>query len=493
MSYTNKQAQIPIGGYDRGLVVLYATLVLIGWLMIYTVGYDAEQPFRLFDLETSAGKQMFFVILCFSLTFVILMTDWAFWRTFAMIIYLISIVLLPGTLIFGHEVNGNHAWYQFGGFSMQPAEIAKFGTCLAMAGYLSSTGVNLREWKSRLIAFGIFMLPVVFIVLQKDVGSALIFFSFLLVMYREGMPAGWYSLGFGTIALVILGLALDPPYVAAGLMMIGNFMLISRFREKTQSWWAILVLLVPLTIWWPTCFGWFLTKSGIDPATVPYSDLYVLLPHTLLLLSAFFRNYLGKNSLIQRELQAMLLVLSLSIGLVFSANFACYSLLAPHHQQRIKIWLKPAEAAADARGSAYNMIHSKMAIGSGGFMGKGMFEGNMTKLRYVPEQTTDYIFCTVGEEHGFVGVVSLIAFFTLLLWRITVVAERQRSHFSRIYAYCVAGIIFMHFIVNVGMTMGLFPTIGIPLPFISYGGSSLIGFTLMIAVLIKLDSNRNAA
>jgi rod shape determining protein RodA len=492
-TYTNRQAQLPIGGYDRGLVVLYATLVLIGWLMIYTVGYDAERPFNLFDLETSAGKQLFFIIVCFALTFVILMTDWAFWRTFAMIIYLITIVLLPGTLIFGREINGNHAWYQFGGFSLQPAELAKFGTCLAMAGYLSSTGVNLREWKSRIIVMLILLLPVLFIVLQKDAGSALVFASFLLVMYREGLPSGWYSLGFGTIALVILGLAFDPPYVAAGLMMLVNFLLISRFREKTRPWWAVFALLVPLTIWWPTCFSWFLEKSAIDPATVPYSTLFVLLPHTLLLLGAFFSNYLSKNSLIQRELQIMLLVLTLGIGLVFSANFACYTLLAPHQQQRIKIWLKPAEAAADARGSAYNMIHSKMAIGSGGFLGKGIFEGNMTKLRYVPEQTTDYIFCTVGEEHGFVGVVSLIAFFTLLLWRISVVAERQRSNFSRIYAYCVAGIIFMHFIVNVGMTMGLFPTIGIPLPFISYGGSSLIGFTLMMAVLIKLDSNRNAA
>jgi len=493
MAYAGRQAQLPIVGYDRGLIILYATLVLVGWLMIYTVNFDENNPFNFFDLGTTAGKQLFSIIVCFALTFVIFMTEWDFWRTFAMIIYLFTVFLLPGTLIFGREINGNHAWYQFGGFSLQPAELAKFGTCLAMAAYLSATGVNLREWKSRLTAVGIFLLPVIIIVLQKDAGSALVFFSFLLVMYREGLAASWYALGFGTAALVILGLAFDPAYVAAGLMMVVNFQLIGRFREGSRPWWVVFALLVPLTIWWPTCFEWFLTKANIVPSTIENPALYVMLPHAALLLAAFFPNYLRKNSIIQRGLGLTALLLVLGIGLVFSANFACYTLLAPHQQQRIKIWLKPAEAAADARGSAYNMIHSKMAIGSGGLMGKGLFQGNMTKLRYVPEQTTDYIFCTVGEEHGFIGAASMIALFTLLLWRITVVAERQRSNFSRIYAYCVAGVIFTHFIVNVGMTMGLFPTIGIPLPFISYGGSSLIGFTLMMAVLMKLDSNRNAA
>ncbi|TNE68862.1 MAG: rod shape-determining protein RodA, partial [Bacteroidetes bacterium] len=170
-----------------------------------------------------------------------------------------------------------------------------------------------------------------------------------------------------------------------------------------------------------------------------------------------------------------------------------YSLMAPHQQQRIRIWLHPSEAASDARGSAYNLLHSKMAIGSGGLLGKGLFKGNMTKLNYVPEQSTDFIFCTVGEEHGFVGVLGVVGLFVVLLIRLTQLAERQRSNFSRVYAYGVAGIIFIHFIINIGMTMGLFPIIGIPLPFISYGGSSLIGFTLMIGVLLKLDSHRNMA
>jgi rod shape determining protein RodA len=209
--------------------------------------------------------------------------------------------------------------------------------------------------------------------------------------------------------------------------------------------------------------------------------------------AAFFFNYLRKNAFVQKELRGYLALLLLAGGLVFAASYASNKLLAPHQQQRIKVWLRPSELApTDARGSAYNLTHSKMAIGSGGLFGKGFLEGNMTKLNYVPEQTTDFIFCTVGEEQGFLGVVLLIALFTALLLRIVVIAERQRSNFSRVYAYGVAGIVFIHFFVNIGMTMGIFPIIGIPLPFLSYGGSSLIGFSLMIGVLLKLDSNRNA-
>lgn len=401
---------------------------------------------------------------------------------------------MPGTIIFGREVNGAQAWYQLGGFTFQPSELAKFGTCLAMAGYLSSTGVDLREWRSRIISIGIFMLPVLMILLQSDTGSALVFFSFMLVLYREGLAPSWYVLGFSTAALVILGLLFDQPaYVVACLFILVNYLLISRFKEKARVWWAVFALLLPITYKWQTVFEWLLNKVGLNPEDMGNTHLYVVIPHFLLFVAAFLPNYIKKNSIIQRQLQIWVLLLTIASSLVFAANFACYTLLAPHQQQRIKIWLRPEEAEANARGAGYNLIHSKMAIGAGGLLGKGLLEGNMTKLRYVPKQETDYIFCTVGEEHGFIGVTSMILLFIWLLYRISIVAERQRSNFSRIYAYGVAGIIFVHFMVNIGMTMGLVPTIGIPLPFISYGGSSLIGFTLMIAVLLKLDSNRNLA
>ncbi len=489
----SKQTTAQFGEFDKPLLFLYTILVVVGWLMIYAVTYDAKAPYGFFDLDHTSGKQLFFILICFAMIFVIMMTEWGLWRTFALPIYLGSLLLLPGTLLFGREVNGAYAWYQLGGFSLQPAEIAKFGTCLAMAGYLSSTGVNLREWRSRFIAFSIFLLPVALIALQKDAGSALVFFSFMLVLYREGLSAVWYRIGFGIVASVILGLMYDPPYVAAALVMGMNFLLISRFRERARIWWTVWAALIAVTYWWPDIFNWLAEKLHWDLIKIPNPKLWVLAPHAVLLLAAFLPNYLRKNNLVQGQLRAWLLFLCVSVALVFAASFASYTLLAPHQQQRIKIWLRPSEAAADARGAAYNLLHSKMAIGSGGFMGKGFLDGNMTKLKYVPEQSTDFIFCTVGEEQGFVGTFAIIALFALLMLRLTILAERQRSNFSRIYAYCVAGIVFTHFVVNVGMTMGLFPIIGIPLPFISYGGSSLIGFSLMIGVLLKLDSNRNLA
>ncbi|MEO6037477.1 MAG: rod shape-determining protein RodA [Saprospiraceae bacterium] len=490
---TSKQTTIQFGEIDRPLLLLYTILVVVGWLMIYAATYDPNTPFAFFDLAHTAGKQLFFILLCFTMIFVIMMVEWAFWRTFALVIYLISILILPGTLLFGREINGAHAWYQIGGFSIQPSELAKFGTCLAMAGYLSSTGVNLREWPSRLVAFGIFLLPVAMVILQEDVGSALVFFSFMLVLYREGLASVWYSLGFGAAAMVILGLLFEPPYVVAALILVLSFQLISRFRERTRIWWTLWAAFIPLVFWWPTVFRWLLTTFHQDPQLYPHPALWLLVPCGVLLLATFLPNYLRKNNMIQSQLRTWALLLAVSAGLVFAANFACYTLLAPHQQQRIKIWLNPSEASANARGSAYNLLHSQMAIGSGGLFGKGYLSGNMTKLKYVPKQSTDYIFCTVGEEQGFIGVVAIIALFALLLYRITLIAERQRSNFSRIYAYGVVGIIFTHFVVNIGMTMNVFPTIGIPLPFISYGGSSLIGFSLMIGVLLKLDSNRNLA
>jgi rod shape determining protein RodA len=491
---STSQSNVPVvGSLDRQLLGIYALFLLFGWMMIFAAEYKPGASFSLFSLDTLAGKQFMFIVLCSILTFVILMTDWSFWRTFAVIIYLLTLFALPWTALLGREINGAHAWYQFGGFSLQPSELTKFGVCLALAAYLSTTGVSLREWRGRLIAMSIFMVPALIVVLiQNDTGTGIVFMSFMLVLYREGLPSSWYALGFSTAALVILGLIFEPPYVASALLMLVNWNLINRFKKNYRLWQLAFVILIPITYWWADIFQWGCGLAGLNIADFPGYKIGVLVPHLLLFLAAFLPNYLRKNSQIQGQLQIMALLLVAGSALVFAANFACYTLLAPHQQQRIKIWLKPAEAT-DTRGQAYNILHSKMAIGSGGFMGKGLLEGNMTNLRYVPAQTTDFIFCTIGEEQGFLGVVGVVILFAWLLLRIVNVAERQRSNFSRIYAYCVAGVIFVHFIVNIGMTMGIFPIIGIPLPFLSSGGSSLIGFTLMIAVLLKLDSNRGLA
>ncbi|MDX1912330.1 MAG: rod shape-determining protein RodA [Saprospiraceae bacterium] len=486
------QQPLPLSGFDRLTLGLYLALVSIGWLMIFAVNYNPEAPYAFLSLGHVAGKQLAFMGFCFVMMFMVMLSDWSFWRTLALPLYLFSVLLLPGTLLFGREVNGAQAWYHIGGFTFQPSEIAKFGACLAMAAFLSSPGVDLRLWRDRIVAFAIFMIPSVLVLLQSDTGSALVFFSFLLVLYREGLSPVLYALGFGTAALVILGLKFDlPSYTASWLIALVNYLLINRFREKKRIWWIVFVALIPLTIWWMYPLRMLMEELNVS---LPDEQMHlmVLLPHIILFVAAFIPNYWKKNSIVQGQMRVWLVLLALSVTLIFAAN-AFFNLLAPHQQQRIKIWLRPKEAASEARGAAYNLLHSKMAIGSGGFLGKGTLEGNMTKLKYVPEQSTDFIFCTVGEEQGFVGVVGLVGIFLWLLWRITILAERQRSNFSRIYAYSVAGIIFVHLVVNIGMTMGLLPIIGIPLPFISAGGSSLIGFSLMIAVLLKLDSNRNLA
>ena len=483
---------LPLFGFDRLTMGLYLALVSVGWLMIYAVTYSADAPYSFLDMGHIAGKQLAFMVFCLVMMFVIMLADWAFWRTLALPLYIFSMLLLPGTLLFGREVNGANAWYHIGGFTFQPSEIAKFGTCLAMAAFLSSPGVDLRQWRDRIIAFGIFLIPTLLVLLQSDTGSALVFFSFMLVLYREGLSPVLYAIGFGAAGLAILGWKFElPSYTAAWLIAIVNLLLINRFREQKQVLRYIWFALTPLIIWWIPVFNEILALLGLQMEE-KQKHLFVLVPQLLLFVGVFLPNYWKKNNMVQNQLRVWVILLGLSVSLVFAAN-AFLNLLAPHQQQRIKIWLRPGEAEANARGAGYNLIHSKMAIGSGGLLGKGTLEGNMTKLRYVPKQSTDYIFCTVGEEQGFLGVIGLVGLFLWLLWRITILAERQRSNFSRIYAYSVAGIIFVHVVINLGMTMGLIPTIGIPLPFVSAGGSSLIGFTLMIAVLLKLDSNRNLA
>ncbi|TNE65687.1 MAG: hypothetical protein EP344_02875, partial [Bacteroidetes bacterium] len=311
-----------IGDLDYITLTCYIALVMTGWLMIYAVNYNAEAPWAaVFDLGESAGKQLFFIVVCTVILFFIQMSDWTFWRTLAFPIYLLSLLLLLGTLVFGREVNGANAWYQFGGFSFQPSEIAKFSTSLAMAGYLSATGVTLRDTKSRMYALGIFLVPVLIILLQKDTGSALIFFSFLLVLFREGLPSFWYVLGFGTALMVILGLLYEVQNVIAVLILVASFRLISIHRN-TRPWWIAFAVVAALFIWWQDLFAWIAElkhppvpadPAAIEtPAPVPaeaaaplISPLWVVVPPLVLFLAGFFKSYIRKNNIIQRRLQLM--------------------------------------------------------------------------------------------------------------------------------------------------------------------------------------------
>ncbi|MEM9917800.1 MAG: rod shape-determining protein RodA [Bacteroidota bacterium] len=444
---------------------IYLSLVIIGWMMIYAVGHEGlSNGFW----NSAVGKQTLWIGLSLSVLFVTFIIDHNFWRTFAYPIYGLSVLLLIAVLFIGLKVNGSRSWFSLMGFTLQPSELAKFGTSLVVASYLSTSGLDLKEMKTWLGAFGLLLVPMALILLQPDAGSALVFTSFFILFYRQGLSSILYVFGFTAATLFTLGLVFDPLLVILGMVLF--IVLVMAFNLKSRLYALISLAVVTAA----SIFGLY---QGL------YWEIFVA--DLLYLLGFGFYLYKVRKGRLVMQLGALLFVGSI---LAVSANYMFYNVLERHQRDRINVWLKPS--VCDPQGALYNVLQSKMAIGSGGLHGKGFLEGTMTKLNYVPEQMTDFIFCTIGEEQGFIGSLGIIGLFFLLLWRIITIAERQRSEFARNYAYAVAGILFVHFFVNIGMTMGLMPIIGIPLPFISKGGSSLLGFTLMIGVLLNLDKHR---
>ncbi len=449
---------------------IYLSLIAIGWAMIYTVGYGKGYTggFLAF-MNAPVGKQLIWVFIALAVFFVAYSIDWKAWRTFANFIYIGSLVSLVLVLIFGKTIHGATAWFDFGGgFTLQPSEFAKFATALALASFLGTYTVNLRNFRTQLYAIGFCLAPMALIILQPDAGSALVFLSFSIMMYREGLPGGIFLVGGSLATLFILGLVNEPVHLILGLIAVGLLILI----------WQL-----PSRINWYIAFGLTAVLCGFGIAEGYLME--VVLGTALLFVGLCSFIWLKKKMLLGL---VTLLCIFIGSGLAFISNFL-FTSLDDHQQDRIEVWLRPS--AADPQGAAYNLNHSKMAIGSGGMWGKGFLEGTFTQGNHVPEQITDFIFCAIGEEQGFVGSLIIISLFLLLIVRIVLIAERQRTEFNRIYAYGIAGIVFTHFFVNIGMTMGVMPIIGIPLPFLSKGGSSLLGFTLMISVLLKLDANRS--
>jgi len=404
---------------DRTLVLLYLTLVLMGWISIYAAVYNNEHA-SILDLSQSYGKQLLWIVTAFLLGLMIMLTDAKFFNAFAYPIYIGTILLLVIVLFAGTEIAGSKSWFQIGEFRIQPAEFAKFATTLALAHFLSALDFDSRKRKSQIIPLIILAIPALLILLQNDTGSAIVYASLALVLYRQGMPGSILLIGVATAILAIMAL------------MFNQYIVIS----------AIGILLMVFT---------------------------------------FF---------IRRNWQNILKVIGIFIVasmFVLSVDYAFENVLEPHQKTRINVLLGKQ---IDLKGAGYNVNQSKIAIGSGGFWGKGFLKGTQTKFNFVPEQSTDFIFCTVGEEWGFVGSTVVMLLFLALIVRIIMMAERQRSDFSRIYGYGVASILFFHFFVNIGMTIGLMPVIGIPLPFFSYGGSSLWAFTILLFIFIKQDSNR---
>lgn len=447
---------------------IFLSLVAIGWLMVYTVNYpELERGVNFFS--STAGKQTVWLFIAMMVFAVVMVIDWKFWQTFNLPIYVGGILLLIGVLFLGSNIKGATSWFAFGGFSFQPSELAKVGTALALAGYLSRYGTNLRFARSQAIVLGIIIIPMILILWQPDAGSALTFLSFFFLLYREGLSPNIYAVGFFLAGVALLSLLFNPILIPILITLGGFYVLAGNFREPKHWRRAALATSVLAAV-----------------AVLGFKQYWIALGLGLTgFLVAGFLHLARYNARLAGMLTAVLVVGS---GLAFSTDYAFNNVMKPHQQDRINVWLHPERC--DPRGSLYNVLQSKMAIASGGLEGKGFLEGAMTKMNYVPEQSTDFIFCTVGEEQGFIGSMTVIVLFLAFLLRLIFIAERQRSPFSRHFAYGVAGLLFVHFFVNIGMTMGLLPIIGIPLPLISKGGSSLLGFTIMIGILLKLDSNR---
>ena len=400
-------------------VFIYIALVVMGWLNIYSSSLSLTDDNMIFDFGQVYGKQLLFVILSIPLTFIILSLDGKFYERFAGVIYLVSLLSLAGLYVFGSTVKGQTNWYSFGSFGLQPSEFAKAATALALAKYLSDVQVNLKDFSRQVQALGIVFLPILLIA-PNDPGSALIFSVFVLVLYREGLPAWYVWTGFAAAVLFVLALLLKP--------------------------WVIVVMCA------------------------------------VILAVVYIRSRIADRNIIMSAV-----ILIAAAGFVFSVDYVFENVFKQHHRDRFNILLGKE---VDLKGVGYNTNQSEIAVGSGGWFGKGYLEGTQTKGGFVPEQHTDYIFTTVGEEWGFVGSLFVIALFVGLIIRIIWLAERQKTKFSRVYGYCVASILFIHFFVNVAMVVGIFPTIGVPLPLFSYGGSGLWGFTILLFIFLKMDANK---
>lgn len=464
----SRRSGIASKSIDWITLTVFFSLLIIGWLMLYAAVYDSNNPNAYLDFSSAIGKQTLWLGVAVATFIIVYVIEWEFWNSFAFPIYAVAILMLILVLIIGAEIKGARSWFSFFGLSFQPSEIAKFATALAVSSFLSSYKIDIRNRNTLLISLGLIALPMLLILLQSDAGSALIFLSFFILFYRRGLSVLVYILGFSIAAIFICSLVFDPKIVTLFISMISLGIFMYNIGQSWRSGVIFLAISFAAILFYVRDLYWF----GLG----------------LILIAMVVYTYLMIQERKFRTITLVLPSLALAAVLAFGSSFAFENLLEPHQQDRINVWLRPEKS--DPRGSMYNIIQSKRAIGSGGLKGKGFLQGDMTKLNYVPEQTTDFIFSTVGEEQGFIGSVGVIFLFTLLLSRIVIIAERAKNAFIQNYAYAVAGILFLHFFVNIGMALGLMPVIGIPLPFLSKGGSALLGFTIMISVLLRMDMAR---
>ena len=472
------------GGYrDRGffnsidwkLVICYLLLIFIGWMNIYASVHSSD-PASIFDWGCRSGKQAVWMGTAFIIAVVVLIMNPRIYESMAVPIYLFVGMLLVAVIFLGIDVKGSSSWFEFGPVRFQPAEISKISTSLMLAAYMSQQGYRISRMRNFIVTALIILIPMAIIVLQSETGSALVYVGFIFMLYREGL-SGWLIFLAGMAILSFILTLTASPFVAILVIVgIASFC-ICLYSDNLKWWFIICVPAIILMAFVPSIL------AGVAEEGFKLRPLHILLGVIgLAIPPVTYWAYKERNTF------SHLAIVSTIAGiiLVFSADFIFNDVLQDHQRKRIEVLLGMKE---DPAGVGYNVRQSKIAIGSGGMFGKGYLNGTQTTYGFVPEQSTDFIFCTIGEEWGFAGSAAVILLYVFLIWRIIKDAEQSREAFTRIYGYCVACCIFMHLFINIGMTIGLMPVIGIPLPLISYGGSSLWGFTALIFIFIALYRN----
>ena len=483
----DKRKQSVLLNIDWWTILIYIALLSFGWISVCGASYSYGET-DIFSLATRSGMQIVWIGTSIMLGFIILMLDDRFYDTFSYIIYGLLLLLLFATIFNPHSIKGSRSWLVLGPLRLQPAEFAKFATSLALAKLMSTYGYNIQQWKHFAVALALILLPMVCIVGQRETGSALVYLSFFLMFYREGMSGSILFTGVAAVIYFVVGIRYADVHFGESPTSVGKFtvmLLIQLFSigmvwvycNRRVAWYMLLC-----------CIG--ITLAAYLVSLIPYLKNSFDIVYVQLVMTAVLIGYLvweGLGSRLRNYFFIALFALG-SVGFFYGVDFIMNNVMETHQRSRINVLLGLDE---DLRGAGYNVHQSEIAIGSGGLEGKGFLNGTQTKLKFVPEQDTDFIFCTVGEEEGFLGSAGVLLLFLALILRLIHLSERQPFRFGRVYGYCVLSIFLFHVFINVGMVLGLTPVIGIPLPFFSYGGSSLWGFTFLLFIFLRIDAGRN--
>ena len=483
-----KQTDKPAGvlrSLDWWTILIYVALLAFGWLSVCGASYTYGET-DIFSLSSRSGMQIVWIGTSMALGLFLLLLDDRFYDTFAYVIYGFLVLLLIATIFNPTEIKGSRSWIKLGPVTRQPAEFAKFATALAVAKLMSTYGFTMQKWKHFAAAIAVVVLPMICIVLQKETGSALVYLAFFLMFYREGMTGSVLFTGVAMVFYFVVGIRFEETMLWGTPTSVGKFVVLLA----VQTFTAFMVWLYSSgkrQFWIIIAYSYGLTLLALlfSKYVIPFDIVYVQMVLTAILVGFLVYEGLGTR------MRTYYYIAIFTVGSVVFFNAADYvlnNIMEPHQRTRINVLLGLDE---DLSGAGYNVHQSEIAIGSGGLLGKGFLNGTQTKLKYVPEQDTDFIFCTVGEEEGFVGCAAVLLLFLALIIRLIKMAERQPFRFGRVYGYCVLSIFLFHVFINVGMVIGLTPVIGIPLPFFSYGGSSLWGFTLLLFIFLRIDASRN--